>query len=102
MVAMVCLLVQLDGNHFGAAIASLLALSPHGAEGGSPMRQTIRDRRGLILGTIEHQPLTGRSLARDSHGAIVAVYDERSDTTRDAYGVLAGRGNLLASFLVPR
>ncbi|ACL63280.1 hypothetical protein [Methylobacterium nodulans] len=65
------------------------------------MRQTIRDRHGHVLGTIEQQPLTGRSLARDAHGVIVAVYDERSDTTRDARGVLIGRGNRLAAFLVP-
>lgn len=64
--------------------------------------QTIRDRRGVVVGKIEHQPITGRSIARDAHGVIVAIYDERADTTRDAHGVLVGRGNLFAAFLVPR
>ena len=90
----------------GAGVSDPSALSleqPHHFIGGrQAMRQTIRDRHGHVLGTIEQQSLTGRSLARNAHGVIVAVYDERSNTTRDAHGVLVGRGNLLAAFLVPR
>lgn len=61
---------------------------------------TIRGRGGRILGRIEYQALTRRSIARDAHGVIVSIYDERADTTRDARGVLIGRGDLLAALIL--
>lgn len=92
-------LVGLDSVVAGA---SLQAMPIQFTEDHPPMRQTIRDRHGHVLGTIERQSLTGRSMARDARGIIVATYDERAAPTRDAHGVLVGRGNLLAAFLVPR
>ena len=92
-------LVGLDPAATGAPLQTLPVQF---VENRSPMRQVIRDRRGHVLGTIEQQALTARSVARDAHGIIVGIYDERADTTRDAPGVLVGRGNLLTAFLVPK
>jgi len=65
----------------------------------TPVRETIRDRRGIVIGTIERQQLVGRLIARDSRGVLVGVYEERSRTTRDAHGQLVGRANLLPALL---
>lgn len=99
LLAVASALVGLDPM---AAGVSLQVLPIQFVKGHPPMRQIIRDRHGHVLGTIERQSPTGRSVARDARGIIVAIYDERADTTRDAHGVLVGRGNLLAAFLVPR
>lgn len=64
-----------------------------------PTRETIRDARGTIVGVIERQRLTGNLVARDRHGTIVGAYEERSRTTRDAYGKVVGRTNLLPTLL---
>jgi YD repeat-containing protein len=60
-------------------------------------RETIRDARGRLIGTLEHQR-TGRILARDPRGRLVGTYD--GQTTRTANGRLIGRGNLLPALLV--
>lgn len=65
----------------------------------APAREAIRDRRGVIVGTIERQQLVGKLIARDSRGVLVGVYEERSRTTRDAHGQLVGRANLLPALL---
>jgi YD repeat-containing protein len=70
----------------------------------APARQTLRDARGTLIGTLEHQRLTGKIVARDARGRLVGTYDERSGghsgTTRDARGRLVGKGNLLPALLV--
>ncbi len=68
----------------------------------APARGIIRDRRGVVIGTIERQQLVGRLIARDARGVIVGIYDEHSRTTRDAHGRLVGRANLLAALLFQR
>lgn len=68
----------------------------------APARGIIRDRRGVVIGTIERQQLVGRLIARDARGVIVGIYEERSRTTRDAHGRLVGRANLLAALLFQR
>jgi YD repeat-containing protein len=65
----------------------------------APARETVRDARGTIVGTIERQRHTRKQVARDARGAVVAVYEERSRTTRDAHGRLVGRANLLGALL---
>lgn len=57
----------------------------------APAREIICDRRGVVIGTIERQPMVGRLIARDQRGLIVGIYEERSRTTRDAHGQLVGR-----------
>ncbi|MEE7458052.1 hypothetical protein MPAR168_20145 [Methylorubrum populi] len=63
--------------------------------------QIIRDKRGIIVGRVEAQHLTKRTVARDARGLLVGQYDHRADVTRDARGVLVGTGNLLPA-LLPR
>lgn len=68
----------------------------------APAREIMRDRRGVILGTIERQRYAGRLIARDRHGIVVGVYEERSRTTRDSRGRIVGRPNLLPALLFHR
>ena len=68
----------------------------------TPVREIIRDRRGIVVGTIERQQLVGKLIARDSRGVLVGVYEARSRTTRDAHGQLVGRANLLPALLLQR
>ncbi len=65
----------------------------------APTREIIRDRRGTVIGTVERQRHVGRLIARDRRGVLVGHYDERSRATRDAYGRLVGRTNLLPALL---
>ena len=67
-----------------------------------PVRETVRDAQGTTVGVIERQRLTGKLVARDRHGVIVAVYEERWRTTRDAHGRIVGRTNLLPVLLFQR
>ena len=68
----------------------------------TPVREIIRDRRGIVVGTIERQQLVGRLIAHDWQGVLVGVYEERSRTTRDAHGQLVGKANLLPALLFQR
>ncbi|WHQ70100.1 hypothetical protein [Methylorubrum extorquens] len=63
--------------------------------------QIVRDRRGIIVGRLETQHNTRKTIARDARGLLVGQYDHRIDVTRDACGVLVGTGNLLPA-LLPR
>lgn len=54
-----------------------------------------RDKRGVVIGRIEHQRLTGKSVARDARGRVVGVHDPREGLTRDAFGKVIARGNIL-------
>ena len=67
------------------------------------VRETLRDARGRVIGTLEHERLTGKVVARDARGRLVGTYDAESGghsgTTRDASGRLIGRGNLLPALL---
>lgn len=64
-----------------------------------PARNVVRDRRGVVIGVIERQPLIGKLIARDQRGLVVGRYDERSRTTRDARGRLIGQTNMLPVLL---
>ena len=61
--------------------------------------QVIRDAYGVILGRIEHQGSTGRSIARNAQGLVVATFDPREDMTRDQRGLVVARGDLLTTYL---
>jgi hypothetical protein len=61
--------------------------------------EVLRDHRGII-GRIETQRLTGKTIARDARGVVVGTYDSRSNETRDAHGRVVGRGNLLGALIL--
>ena len=61
--------------------------------------QILRDRRGVIVGRLEEQRVTGKIVARDARGLFVGTFDPREGTTRDARGLVVARGNVLAAFL---
>lgn len=61
--------------------------------------QQIRSARGVMIGRLEHQKLTNRTLARDARGVLVGTYDHRSNTTRTSHGVVVGTGNLLPALI---
>ena len=63
-------------------------------------REVLRDHRGIIMGVLEPQRLTGKLIARNARGVMVGSYDPRSNENRDAHGQVVGRGNLLGAFLL--
>jgi hypothetical protein len=62
--------------------------------------EVLRDHKGIIIGTLASQRLTGKVIARSPNGIVVGVYDARSNETRDAHGRVVGRGNLLGALLL--
>ncbi|ACK86089.1 hypothetical protein [Methylorubrum extorquens] len=62
--------------------------------------EIIRDKRGVIVGRLETQNLTKKTIARDTHGLLVGQYDHRANVTRDARGILVGTGNLLPALVL--
>lgn len=67
----------------------------------TPSQEVLRDKRGIVVGRIEHQKLTGKLVARDARGRVVGVHDPREGLTRDAYGKVVARGNFLVGLLRP-
>lgn len=59
-------------------------------------RQVIKDFHYKIIGFIDTES-DGKLTARDSLLRIVGTYDPRSDVTKDFYGRIVGRGNILSS-----
>jgi hypothetical protein len=64
-------------------------------------QDVIRDKRGVVVGQIEYQKLTGKSVARDARGRVIGVYDPREGLTREASGKVVAQGNLLVGLLRP-
>ncbi|WP_460452340.1 hypothetical protein [Alsobacter sp. SYSU BS001988] len=60
----------------------------------------IRDQRGVVIGRLEPQRLTGKTVARDRRGRILGSFDPREGLTRDAVGRVLGRGNLLPGLIL--
>lgn len=65
------------------------------------LQEGLRDKRGVVIGRIEHPRLTGKSVARNARGRIVGVHDPREGLTRDAFGKVIARGNILVGLLRP-
>lgn len=64
-----------------------------------PARETIRDARGMMVGVIERQRLTGTQIARDARGTLLGSFD--GQVTRRARGSqIVGRTNLLPALLL--
>lgn len=66
---------------------------------GQPTRETVRDARGVVVGVIERQRLTGKLIARDARGILVGSFDGQV-TRRARGGQIVGRTNLLPVLLL--
>ncbi|HEV2603336.1 MAG TPA: hypothetical protein VGU24_06710 [Microvirga sp.] len=75
-------------------------IMPPALEIAAPARETLRDRRGVVLGTIERHSSSGMLVARDAQGRLIGRFDPRSGTSRDRHGLVVGRGNLLPALIV--
>lgn len=64
-----------------------------------PARETVRDTRGIIVGVIERQRLTGNQIARDARGTLLGSFDGQV-TRRARGGQIVGRTNLLPALLL--
>jgi len=63
------------------------------------MSETIlKDRYGRIIGKIKEKR-DGILELRDKYGKYLGRYDPKRNETRDKYGNLVGRGNLLSMLL---
>jgi hypothetical protein len=60
-------------------------------------RQILRDKYGVVLGEIRVEGST--QTLWDRHFNRLGDYDTRTDWTRDKYGNVVGRGNLLTTLL---
>lgn len=65
-----------------------------------PVREVVRDARGVAVGVIERQRLTGAIVARDVRGIVVGRFDRNG--TRTAQGRLVSRSNALSALLIGR
>ena len=63
-----------------------------------PARQVLRDARGVEIGVIEHQRLTGKFVARNKRGIVVGTFDGHE--TRSAGGQIVARTNVLPALLL--
>jgi hypothetical protein len=60
-------------------------------------RQILRDKYGVVLGEIRVEG--SKQTLWDRHFNRLGDYDTRTDWTRDKYGNVVGRGNLLTTLL---
>jgi hypothetical protein len=59
--------------------------------------QELRDPHGKLLGRIQQNG--GKFEIRDATGKLKGRFDPSANETRDAFGKLVGKGNLLATLL---
>ena len=60
--------------------------------------QPIRDRAGIVVGSIERQP-NGDEVLRDARNEVRGYYDAEGDVTRDADKRIVAKGNKLRSMI---
>ena len=60
--------------------------------------EPIRDRAGVVVGSIETQP-DGNQILRDKDDAVRGYYDAKGDFTRDASQSIVAKGNKLRSMI---
>ena len=58
------------------------------------MREEIKDFYGHIIGYLEHQP-NGDIIAKDFYGRNLGRYDKAMDVTKDFYGKILYKGNMV-------
>lgn len=61
-------------------------------------REPIKDWRGRILGYLEQEP-NGDRIIRDFYQKKLGIYISNQDITKDVYGKIIGRGDLLMTLL---
>lgn len=61
-------------------------------------REQIKDYYGKILGSLETQA-NGDIIARDFYGAILGRWDKKMDVTKDFFGKIIARGNVVAGLV---
>lgn len=61
-------------------------------------KETIRDFRGVILGTVETDS-NGNKTARDFYGNILGHYRKDINMTTDFYGRFLGSGDFVVSLI---
>jgi hypothetical protein len=59
--------------------------------------EVLRDRSGTKIGEIHTDG--SRQVLRDRYGYLDGSYDSHDDATRDKYGTIVVKGNLLATLL---
>ena len=60
--------------------------------------QTIRDNKGVLLGTIKLLS-DGKHELRNNSGILKGTYNPKTSETRDSSGRLVSKGNMLAGLL---
>ena len=60
--------------------------------------EPIRDRAGVVVGSIETQP-DGNQILRDKDDAVRGYYDAKGDFTRDSDQNIVAKGNKLRSMI---
>ena len=60
--------------------------------------QPIRDRAGVVVGTIENLP-NGDQVLRNNSNEIRGYYDNEADATRDSNKSIVAKGNKLRSMI---
>ncbi len=63
-----------------------------------PVRETLRDARGVVIGVIERQWHAGKLIARNKSGIVVGSFYD--GVTRNARGQIVARANVLSGLLL--
>ena len=58
----------------------------------------IKDRAGVVIGSIEHLP-NGDQILRNNHDEVRGYYDSEADVTRDQNKSIVAKGNKLRSMI---
>ena len=61
-------------------------------------RENIKDYSGRIIGSLETQS-NGDVIVRDAYGKILGRYDSNLDVTKDFYGKILFKGNMVTSLI---
>ena len=62
-------------------------------------REEIRDQHGVLIGRYETKQHPERVELRDRSGRLLGHYNAEKNETRDAHGIVVGRGNIVATLL---
>lgn len=62
-------------------------------------REIIKDWRGIIIGFIETDTVTGNKIAKDFYGRVVGRYNKRANVTQDFYCRQVAKGDQVVGML---
>lgn len=60
---------------------------------------TLKDFYNRIIGYIETDSITGDKTGKDFYRRIVGYYDKKTNTTRNFYRQIIGKGDILSSLV---